>query len=460
MLRRQQDYAMLIVGFSGGVDSRVLLDLCRRYSEGGGMKLGAAHLNHQLRRESATTDSVFCEKICADAGIPYHTQSLKVMELSRRQRIGIEEAGRVARHQFFAELSREYGEAVILLGHHADDQVETIVMNMQRGASLRGIAGIRQSTVIRTSSSQEFTIWRPLLTTRKSAITAYAKQHNLSWREDKSNTDISFTRNLVRGRVLPMLEQALPDIREMLVKLGEEMSIAETALSKCGNKLAAAASAEAGNGILVKLSPLLAAERTVLPYALRHLLEAQAGSGMLASTHYTKMVEMIESGRTGATLCLPGNIRVTKEADSLYIHRDEELPSESEWVLPEPPFDLVGMGLRICAEIVKTKGSLPATDRSNPEVEWLDAAAVRYPLVVRSRRSGDRMRPLGAPGSAKVKDILINRKVPQRLKQTTRVLSDYAGILWLIPHCIAQRARVTSNSREAIRISVAWENDE
>ncbi len=223
----------VLAAVSGGADSVCLLDLLRLAQPRLRLKLAAFHLNHGLR-QSASRDEGFVRKLCRDWGIDLVVESADVVGYAKRQRLGIEEAGRELRYRYAERAARKLGSEVIALGHTANDNLETMLLNLARGAGPRGLAGI---PVTRTSETNHqgtkapmsrITFVRPLIDIERNQLERYLRSRGIDWVEDESNLNVNFRRNLVRSEVVPVLARVNPNVignarraAQMLVEEGE-----------------------------------------------------------------------------------------------------------------------------------------------------------------------------------------------------------------------------------------------
>jgi tRNA(Ile)-lysidine synthase len=194
-----------LIGVSGGRDSIALLHWLH---ERGYRKLIVCHLNHQLRGRSSDADARFVEKLAAKYGVALETGSANVRALAAKQKISIETAAREARYKFFAQVAKQRRSQTIFLGHHADDLVETFLINLFRGSGPTGLGAIREVSKRRVGDV-DLTIVRPFLGVRRSEIDDYVRKHRLKFREDASNEDLVPLRNRIRRRIIPYLEKNL-----------------------------------------------------------------------------------------------------------------------------------------------------------------------------------------------------------------------------------------------------------
>ncbi|MCL1999856.1 MAG: tRNA lysidine(34) synthetase TilS, partial [Planctomycetes bacterium] len=207
ILARAGNPKNIIAALSGGRDSVVLLHLLVNSRERfpSGTRLVAAHLNHALRGEDAELDQEFCRGLAASHKVEFALRRADAAKTARDERLNIEEAGRILRQRFFLDLAEVGGGAVVLTGHHADDQAETVLLHLRRGAHRRGLAGMREFVEIPVAPGRKIGIGRPLLAVGREELCAYAVRRRLVWREDATNSDVSFYRNRIRQRILPML---------------------------------------------------------------------------------------------------------------------------------------------------------------------------------------------------------------------------------------------------------------
>ena len=204
----------LLLGLSGGIDSLVLLDILAQLRETLGFQLSALHINHQIS-PNASTWATFCQEQCARRGIALN---IVAVELPGRRQLGLEAAARAARYHAFHQQQADF----IVLAHHLDDQVETLLLQMLRGAGVKGLSAMPQNSLQRSASTPS--LLRPLLAIPRSTIEAYARNHALQWVEDESNIDISYDRNFLRHEIFPKLETHFPAYRKTLFRVSRNLS--------------------------------------------------------------------------------------------------------------------------------------------------------------------------------------------------------------------------------------------
>ncbi len=210
----------VLVGFSGGADSVCLLHFLNYLSKEKHFRLAAVHINHGLRGSAATADQKFCKDFCQKQNIEFFTEKVNVKKLAREKDLSPEHAARKARYEAFVKVARRWGATKLALGHHLDDQAETILLNLLRGTKAKGLVGIP----VQRSLTPSVEIIRPLLCITRAETEAYLINNALPHVTDQSNFDEKFTRNWVRNTLLPLLEKKQPQIRAHLSAVAAELA--------------------------------------------------------------------------------------------------------------------------------------------------------------------------------------------------------------------------------------------
>jgi tRNA(Ile)-lysidine synthase len=442
MLRRGET---AVVAVSGGIDSVVLLDLLQRLAPDYGIRLHVAHLDHGLRGAAGTEDARFVERLADERGLPMHASRLDPASLDAHRGQGPEGAARAARHAFLLRTAEEIGAQKIALGHTADDQAETILHRLARGA---GIAGLRGIPPVR------FPFVRPLIAVTRSDVRLYANQRGLTWREDASNTDVSFARNRIRHRVLPELAAINPKIVEAICRASDHAAeIEDTNRFLVATLWEAARIEECGQRLSLRRSALRAYPGPVRKLMVREAVRRARGTlSGIERDHLDSVARWVERDRAHGELSLPG-LHVRVQADEiLFCSSDMGSPTPrafpvglGETAIPEPAMTLT---LSVVAE---PPPPLAPADRWS---ELADADRVRFPLAVRSRREGDRFTPLGLGTSLKLKDFLINERVPYFDRDRVALLCDQEKIVWVVGVRLSDDVRITDATHRFLKMQV------
>lgn len=222
----------VLAAVSGGVDSVVLLHLLAELKKTLGFTLAVAHLNHQIRTGTAERDADFVETLAAKYQLPFYLGIKNIPQLVEQSGLSLEDAARQARYDFFFQEAKAHNHNVLALAHHLDDQTETILFRLLRGAAAKGLSGIAAER-----TEQNVRIVRPLLSTTKQAILQYAAAHKLTFYEDETNQDNIYTRNKLRNEILPLLKEINPSYQEGLQRTAEILRDDDVYLEKAAQQV-------------------------------------------------------------------------------------------------------------------------------------------------------------------------------------------------------------------------------
>lgn len=417
----------LTVGVSGGPDSVALLHMLWALGARG---LHAAHLNHCIRGQEADADAAFVEALCAGLRIPCTVAREDVPARARESGMSIEEAAREARYAFLREIARERG-GYILTAHHRDDQAETVLMHLLRGSALRGLCGMRMLSG---------GLFRPLLHTGREEIMAYVAREGLHYRTDRTNADTAYRRNHVRLKLMPALTQYNPNISAALSSMADMLAADEAYLSaRAEDALNDAALEEPQAYDRVKLSALEAPIRT---RALRAALER---ADVLYDSAAIARMDALLTAQTGRTAHLRGGMR----AEASYgLIRIAHVQSNTEAYAA--PLNLSGETLVPGGRFIASRVQALRKDEG-PYVAYLDLDKLPEGILARPRAPGERFHPLGAPGGRKLKEYLIDKKVP-RAKRGVPLIAAGQEVLFFPGCTISERVRVSEGTRHILRL--------
>lgn len=453
----------VVVALSGGGDSVALLHLMYELHGRGVIRLaGAAHLNHQLRGEAAAEDERFCRERAARLGLRIVVERLDVAALADARGMSIEEAGHHARQAFLERAAAALGADRVATGHTRDDQAETFLLRLLRGAGPRGLAGIHPR-------AGQFV--RPLLDVSRRELRAYLDARGAPYREDESNEDVTVPRNWIRHRLIPQLQEhwstAIVDV------LARNAAIAR----EDADELDRAASEAAGSNVLVKKDAtesnrvffyLDVVGLRGLPPALsrRVVLRAMttaAGGRSIGYDHVARVLDLAAPHVTdGAAVDLPGH-RALRQGGRIVLtpplgrNAGAKAPAYSRGSSPglqarENRLEIPGEarfddGWVISAERA-SGGSVPVLAARAGTDMWVAVSGeVGAPLAVRGRRPGDAFRPLGLGGRKKLQDLFTDRKVPRADRDHVPLVVDAQDrIVWVVGHAVAEDFRVTDRN--------------
>ncbi len=426
----------VLVGYSGGADSTCLLHMLHRY----GVDVVAGHLHHGQRPE-ADIELKLCEAFCKELGIVFLAGRADVPLLSADLSVGLEEAGRIARYQFFEQAAASARCSLVATAHTRTDLAETVLLNVARGTGLSGIAGIPQKRDL---------IVRPLLPFTRRETQAYCAKHGLWTHDDPANEDLSFSRARIRHRVLPELQSINPRSEDAISRLAETAGEEDRFL----NGMAAAALEQSEvqlNGPLRFLTidveaAFDRAKMSMLPAVLfrRALrLAASALGGSLSFEQINVLVNSIAAAGHGSVTAEGGEVVVEFDDDLIIVrHVKPTTPFRYPLTLPgETSSD--EFGWQFTAFEAGNNPKQPT--RASLETAF-SRAAISGPLFFRTPQAGDHMRPMGFKGRRKLSDLLSEAKLTQAARSRLPVVCDMIGPLWAPGVCLDERARPASAS--------------
>ena len=434
----------VVVAVSGGADSVALLDILSRL-EAGSLRLVVAHVNHGLRGEASDGDEEFVSGLAARYGFPCESLRAEVAALSLSLHISLEDAGRRERYAFFARVAKAYGAASIALAHHRDDQAETVLIRLLRGAGGAGLSAM--------GSLSQGTLKRPLLPVSRAEIERYLREAGLSHRTDASNADTTILRNSIRHELIPMLARYNPKIAERLAATAEILAndeellqgLTETAYTRLAGTDTAA--------VTLAVDALTREPRGLRLRLYRRALAEQRGDlQRLSLSHLDAIDGLVLSARPNSRIKLPGDCIVSRSYNALRFS-GALAPGEPGFalVIEGPGSHQLPDGRRLQVESVPRPDSLDAGSR---RVSYLDPAAAPFPWLLRSFAPGDRFRPLGMTGAQKVKNLFMNEKIPAAERRRIPLLISAGRILWVCGVRVAQEARVCSVSGPVLRVEI------
>ena len=437
--------ASVVVAASGGVDSTVLLDVL----DGLGYRLHVAHLDHALRPNSAA-DSRFVADEAKRRGLPCSIERRDVGAYARTEGLSLEEAGRRQRYAFLDQVASRVGAEFIALGHHADDQAETVIMRLLRGSGATGLGGME--------IAREGRYLRPLLRVRRAEIERYARQRGLCYREDPSNRDPRFLRNRVRGELMPLLKSYNSNIAEVLNRTAALLKAEDDLLADLTQEALDTVICERCNDkVALDSTRLLTYHIAVQRRVLRAVLQGLAAAdGPFDFARVEQVRDWI--GADDKRLRVLGAGLRGQGCGTRYILRRDRRPPVARC------FDIPGAmvlrehGVEIRVQVVSPE-HFDKAQLGGAQVA-LDADRLGARVQVRSQRLGDRFQPLGMEGHKKLSDFLIDSKWPKISRDEVLVLTRGEEIAWVAPLRSSHAFRIKSTtSRIALCTLRRWDGD-
>jgi tRNA(Ile)-lysidine synthase len=456
----------VLIGVSGGPDSLCLMESLRQ----AGYPVIVAHFNHQLRPDSDAEANAL-EKTTARKNIPSIFESGDVRTFATTESLSLEEAARTMRYRFLFEQARTHNAQALAVGHTADDQVETVLMNFLRGAGLTGLKGMTYRSLL-PAFDESMPLVRPLLDIWREETVVYCAANGLRPYYDPSNDSLNFLRNRIRHLLIPHLETYNPRFREAVWRtarsLGDDYAALLEVLDATWNECVKAER----NGLIVFEADMLC---TYAPGLQRNLIRRAMelvlpGISDLRFSTLDRAAEFLSTKRYGR-ISLTGGVRLLLEGDLVYVaNKAVQLPFE-RW--PQMPHGEEMLQLSVPGQLNLAGGwqfsceqwRIPALaleqarNNENPFQVWIDASRLPNELEVRARRRGDRFQPFGMDGhSMKLSDFFINEKLPQRAREAWPLLCSEDTVIWVPGYRPAHPFRLTDKTRQVVYCTLIQNN--
>ena len=412
-----QPQERVLIALSGGSDSVALLHLLRSVAPSWQLTLFAAHLDHAIRAQSRD-DLDFVRALCAELQIPLVCARVDVPALAAQKQVGLEEAGRLARQDFLLQEAARLDCTAIALGHHRGDQAETLLQHLGRGCGLHGLAAMRRRRGL---------FVRPLLPYSKAELLAYLAEIGGAFVSDASNDELNFTRNRIRHQLLPLLATLNPRIETTLGALATVAAQEDDYWQGEVARLAALLVQRDGDSVCLGVAELRRLHPAPRYRLLHQLLSpfAQQAAKEVGLRHVAALDLLLTSAAPQGEVHLPG-VRA--------VRRYEQLSLRTQPLLPIPPWSLEISGpghypLPSGGELRIEAGGVAGAGAENV-VEFV-AADLPFPWIVRTIQPGDRLRLAGMSGRKRLKELLMEQKIPREERRSLCVLVK-DEILWVV----------------------------
>ncbi len=429
--------AVVLCAVSGGADSMCLLHLLYTLSAQMGFSLQCAHFNHNLRGAESDRDEAFVRAWCREQGIPFLGGNADVSAESQRTGQGIEETARRLRYAFLEKAAKEIGAERIATAHTADDNAETLLLHLTRGAGLQGLGGIppRRGLII-----------RPLLNVSRAQVEEYCDKHGLPYVEDSTNADDSYTRNFLRHQVIPLLKQVNPRAAEHMSAAAQKVREDHECLNEMAAEVVVCAS-KTDLGLEIEVDRLMQAPVPVAIRGVRLLMEQAGGGKNCTAAHVDAVMQLCRNQSPSAQAHLPG-LNVRREYEKLVFE-----PCGEGKFSPVPV--LLNMGgttvygetgwSATCRRVI-----CPAAEERAKNAFYISCNRLCGMPMLRPRSIGDEIK-LHGRGTKSIKKLFVDEKVPLFQRESVPVLADDAGVL-AVGGFGADVGRMAQPGEEAIEV--------
>lgn len=435
------------VAVSGGPDSILLLRFMSELARELGLCLSAIHFNHRLRGAESNEDQRFVAQTADGLKVEFHHAAADVARYARQSKRNLEAAARELRYRFFFSLIRQGTLDRVATAHTANDQAETVLLRLLRGAGTRGLSGIFPVL--------EGKVVRPFLSVTRAEIEGEIERRRLPFRVDRSNLDERFSRNRLRRQLLPLIEKDFnPQIVPALKQFADRARDDETYLEQQAAEIARPWRIREGSEEKIPARPLAQFPPALQRRVLRHMLSASGAPGGITALHVEMLRRLALGAQSGKALTLPGRIEACREFEWLVIRPEGARQAGFSFPIT-PPADLAIPGgvLKVRYETVEIIGRDPLNRAYNGK-EWiyLDFEKLHGALVLRNWQAGDRFCPLGSRNQRRLKELFIQRKVPLKSRHLWPVLLSGDEIVWVRGFPPASRLAVSPSTCRVLAI--------
>ena len=416
----------ICLGVSGGPDSMALLNIMLKLKKELDLVLVVAHVNHNVRKE-ADIEEEYVRNFCKDNNL--HFESMKIEHIGDDN---FENEARTIRYNFFDKVCNDYNAKYLMTAHHGDDLIETILMRIVRGSTLKGYSGF--SKVI---SKENYSIIRPLITVTKEELIKYCEDNNIKYYVDKTNFEDIHTRNRYRKYILPFLKSENPLVHEKFLKFSETLleynNYIDREMHSVINKVLS-------NGKL-DISKFKELDHIIETKIIYTILEQIYGDDLfiVTDTHVKLIFDLVNAPKSQAIVHLPNNVKVIKSYGSLEFAFDDEEIDAYEVEIN----DIVNLPNGMNIEVLHTNEE----DNNSNYIIRLNSEEVTLPLYVRTRRNGDKMAVKGMNGHKKVNDMFIDSKITSKERDMWPIVCDAKNHIIWVPGLKKSKFDVENNKK-------------
>lgn len=419
----------ILLAISGGVDSVVLANLLVN----AGFQIELAHMNFQLRGEESLRDEQFVHGFAKQRNLLCHIKRVDTQSFMQEHNMGVQEAARVLRYQWFEVLMQERKLDYLATAHHADDQLETVLWHFFRGTGINGLKGM-------DAYSPKQKLIRPLLSFHKDAILAQAKADGLAFVEDSSNADSDYTRNFFRNEVLPLIESRMPQAKQQALQtiqyLKDNAIILKHTIDQWKKKLLIA------DGVQYRIPILLLQEYPAWTTVLWELLQP---FGFTAGQH-AEIIKLLQADNSSY---VSGEMyRVIKDRKHLLI-APIKASGDPQTLLIEAGQTSISFPL---GELLIQQTAVPKEISADPMLALIDASVLAFPLLLRPWRVGDYFYPIGMRKKKKLSRFFGDIKLSRTEKEQAWVIESNKKIVWILGHRIDDRFKITTQTNQVVQI--------
>lgn len=428
----------VLVALSGGPDSVFLLHFFNKFKNKFKIEIGAVHINHRLRGNDSERDELFCKAICDELSVPLYILRKDIKSYSKEKKISLEVAGRKIRYEFFEKISSENRYDKIVTAHNADDNAETVLLNLIKGTGIKGIAGIpvKRNNIV-----------RPILSLTKKEILDYLNENQFEYRVDESNLSNDFERNFLRNEVIPLIQKNInPAFSNSALNTSLNLQRLNLGLAAIVSSLKSTVKVKFNRSVSIPIDFIKSENKFIISYTIKELIDENFSVKL--ESNDLKKIFMLVKKQSGKSEELSENLIALKERNEIRIVKKSALKNSNK--------KKISTGSEI--KIARKTFSIFEVTRSDVKIgkskniEYISADGLSSDFIVRTWTEGDKFFPIGMQGSKKISDYLNDIKVNSFEKKEQLVLENNGSIVWVIGKRLDDRFKLTSNTKKVLKL--------
>ena len=439
----------VIVGLSGGPDSICLLHLLNEVREEFKLKIIAVHINHMFRGKEADCDEEYARGMCERLNIPFYAKRIDVADYAKKGGLSSETAGREVRYNYFKEILQKNKMNKVATAHNANDQAETILMRVMRGTGLEGLGGI--------PVKREGIYIRPILFMKREEVEKYCIEKDLKPRIDKTNMERIYNRNKVRLDILPYMKSNFnEDVVEAINRMAMLLQMDNQFIQKQVQKYYDEFCVEEHRTISIKKEAFLL-EESIISRLIRKAINEVCGNKYDLELKHIKDIIQLQKLETSKKIDLPNGIM------AINVYKNINIKSKEKIKIDENNMEELEFSIEDCLhKEINFQNYVFRFEVVDKNINIKDSCLIKYfdynkiedNIIIRNRKDGDKIKPLGMSGSKKLKDIFIDMKIPREHRDTIPIIQFGDDIGWIVGLKISEKFKITSETGKVLKIIV------
>ncbi len=428
----------ILIALSGGPDSVFLLHFLNKYKKKFKIELGAAHINHRLRGKDSERDELFCKVICDELSIPFYLLRKDIKSYSKKNKFSLEVAGRKIRYEFFEKIADASKYDKIVTAHNADDNAETVLLNLIKGTGIKGIAGIpvKRNNIV-----------RPILSVTKKEILNYLDENRFEYRIDGSNLYSEFERNFLRNEVIPLIRKNInPSFSNSALNTSLNLQSLNAGLMEIVSGLKSVIKVKRNKSVSIPIQFINKGNEFLISYSIKEIVDENFSVKL--ESNDLKKIFILSKKQSGKSEELIENLIALKERNGITIQKKSSVKNPDEKKIS------IGCKVKIDSKILtisEVKREEVKIVKSK-NIEFISADGLDRKFVVRTWREGDKFFPIGMRGTKKISDYLNDIKINSFEKKKQLILENDGNIVWVIGKRLDDRFKIASDTKKVLKL--------